>query len=187
MSGGGGGLAPHLFGRRTTNLTRTPTSTPTPHPRARAGDEPETKSYLDREPWRPGPPHTGPGVQTNEVITSQYTAVNFLFLNLWKQFKRPANCYFLFISCLQCVKAVSITNGVPTTLLPLLFVLAVTALKDAIEDFNRHRADDVENNRTTHVVGKGAEVHHAHSLPWRDVKVGDIVLVKVRALVGAFD
>jgi hypothetical protein len=35
------------------------------------------------------------------------------------------------------VQAVSITNGVPTTLLPLLFVLFVTALKDAIEDFNR--------------------------------------------------
>lgn len=30
-------------------------------------------------------------MQTNEVITSQYTALNFLFLNLWKQFKRPAN------------------------------------------------------------------------------------------------
>lgn len=104
------------------------------------GDEAESKAHLDREPWRPGPPHTGPGTQTNEVITSQYTAFNFLFLNLWKQFKRPANVYFLGICILQCIRAVSITNGIPTTLLPLLFVLAVTALKDAIEDFNRHRA-----------------------------------------------
>ncbi len=107
------------------------------------------------------------------------TQANFLFLNLWKQFKRPANCYFLFISCLQCVRAVSITGGIPTTLLPLLFVLTVTALKDAVEDFNRHRADDTENNRTTHVVTK-AEVHHARSVPWREVKVGDVLLVKVR-------
>lgn len=143
------------------------------------GDEPGTKSCLSREPWRPGPPHTGPGVQTNEVITSQYTASTFLVLNLWKQFKRPANVYFLFISCLQCIRAVSITNGVPTTLLPLLFVLAVTALKDAIEDFNRHRADDVENNRTTHVVSNKGDVHHARAVPWREVKVGDVVLVKV--------
>ena len=180
------------------------------------GDEAESKAHLDREPWRPGPPHTGPGTQTNEVITSQYTAFNFLFLNLWKQFKRPANVYFLGICILQCIRAVSITNGIPTTLLPLLFVLAVTALKDAIEDFNRHRAgtffrsgrtrytsytkwtgqntslfhtpivaafpfphtDDVENNRVTHVVTT-AEVHHARPIPWREVKVGDVVLVKV--------
>lgn len=46
----------------------------------------------------------------------------------------------MFICCLQCIRAVSITNGIPTTLLPLLFVLAVTALKDAVEDYNRHRA-----------------------------------------------
>ena len=52
------------------------------------GEEAETKDHLDREPWRPGPPHTGPGVQTNEVITSTYTVYNFLFLNLLKQFKR---------------------------------------------------------------------------------------------------
>jgi hypothetical protein len=95
------------------------------------------------------------------VVTSQYTVHDFLFKNLWKQFHRPANVYFLFISGLQCIKvrgfgdpvrqatlaaqsrswsleqAVSITNGVPTTLLPLVFVLTVTALKDAIEDFNR--------------------------------------------------
>jgi magnesium-transporting ATPase (P-type) len=58
-------------------------------------------------------------------------------------------------------------------------VLAVTALKDAIEDFNRHRADDTENNRTTHVVSK-AEVHHARPIPWRELRVGDVVLIKVR-------
>jgi hypothetical protein len=39
--------------------------------------------------------------------------------------------------CSDGDQAVSITGGVPTTLLPLLFVLFVTALKDAIEDFNR--------------------------------------------------
>lgn len=137
-----------------------------------AGDDLGTKDSLEEEPYRPGPPSTGPGIQTNEVVTSQYTWQNFIFKNLWKQFHRPANVYFLFISGLQCIKvrerereaaacltnpgagqslttpssfltractrqAVSITGGVPTTILPLLFVLFVTALKDAIEDFNR--------------------------------------------------
>jgi hypothetical protein len=70
----------------------------------RVGDDVGTKDALDEEPRRPGPPVTGPGVQHNEVITSQYTVQNFIFKNLWKQFHRPANCYFLFISGLQCIK-----------------------------------------------------------------------------------
>ena len=151
------------------------------------GDEAATKAKLQQEPWRPGPPHTGPGHPTNEVITSVYTTYDFLPRNLLKQFRRPANVYFLFISILQCIKAVSITNGIPTTALPLAFVLFVTAVKDAIEDFNRHRADRVENNRHTHVLTrqKQWDLHHAHPVLWHNVKVGDIVVMQNRELIPA--
>lgn len=36
----------------------------------------------------------------------------------------------------------------------------------------------------THVVTK-AEVHHARAIPWREVKVGDVVLIKNRELIPA--
>ena len=38
---------------------------------------------------------------TNEITTSHYTPSNFLVKNLWQQFQRAANIYFLVIGCLQ--------------------------------------------------------------------------------------
>ncbi len=57
---------------------------------------------------------------------TQYTFFNFPLKNLWEQFHRPANVYFLGISILQTIKAISITNGTPTTLAPLVAVLVVS-------------------------------------------------------------
>lgn len=41
------------------------------------------------------------GTTNNTVVTSLYTCWNFIPLNLWKQFQRRQNVYFLFISVLQ--------------------------------------------------------------------------------------
>ncbi|CAM9436840.1 unnamed protein product, partial [Scytosiphon promiscuus] len=111
------------------------------------GDDTKNEQSLSKEPHRVGPPATGPGHMTNEVVTSKYTAVNFMVKNLWEQFHRPANVYFLGISILQCIKAISITGGTPTTLAPLTAVLIATSTKDGIEDFSRHQADAQENSR----------------------------------------
>lgn len=53
-----------------------------------------------------------------------------------------ANVYFLFIMVLQIIPPISITSGQPAILLPLLFVCAVSAVKDLFEDIKRHNADD---------------------------------------------
>ena len=45
------------------------------------------------------------------------------------------------------IPQISITNGQPTILLPLMFVITVSAVKDIFEDMKRHRADNVENVR----------------------------------------
>lgn len=63
----------------------------------------------------------------SKIPAKQYTAINFAVKNLWEQFHRPANVYFLGISILQCIEAISITNGTPTTLAPLTAVLIVSA------------------------------------------------------------
>lgn len=60
----------------------------------------------------------------------KYTAINFAVKNLWEQFHRPANVYFLGISILQCIEAISITGGTPTTLAPLTAVLIVSGQQD---------------------------------------------------------
>ena len=78
----------------------------------------------------------------NSIRTSKYTALTFLPKNLFEQFSKMANVYFLFIMVLQIIPQISITGGQPAILLPLLFVCAVSGVKDLFEDIKRHRADD---------------------------------------------
>jgi len=77
----------------------------------------------------------------NKIITSKYTKYTFLPKNLFEQFSKMANVYFLFILVLQVIPPISISGGQPTIILPLLFVIAVSALKDMSEDYSRHKSD----------------------------------------------
>lgn len=84
-----------------------------------------------------------------------------------------ANVYFLFIMVLQIIPQISITGGQPAILLPLMFVCAVSAVKDLFEDIKRHRADDQENNRKTLVLN--LKTGKFESKQWKEIRVGDIV------------
>ncbi|EFA74548.1 P-type ATPase [Heterostelium album PN500] len=116
----------------------------------------------------------------NVVTTSKYSIITFLPKNLIEQFSRLANFYFLIISAIQIIPGISPT-GQFTTLGPLLVVLAITAIKEAYEDFRRHQQDDrVNYSRTEILVGnKFKEIY------WRDLKVGDIVRVSNRQYIPA--
>ena len=81
----------------------------------------------------------------NVFITSKYTPWNFLFINLFEQFSRVANFVFLLVTLVQLIPGVSPFN-IWSTLLPLIFILLVTAIKEAWEDYLRHKADKITNN-----------------------------------------
>ena len=89
--------------------------------------------------------------RNNNVRTNKYTKYNFLPLNLFVQFSKVANIYFLFICAMQCIKTISISQGRPATALPLAFVVFASMAKDAWEDYQRYKADNEENNYTAHV------------------------------------
>ncbi|XP_071786477.1 probable phospholipid-transporting ATPase IA isoform X3 [Asterias amurensis] len=108
----------------------------------------------------------------NEVNTGKYSLVTFLPKFLFEQFRRYANVFFLFIALLQQIPGVSPT-GKFTTMFPLLFILFVSAIKEIIEDFKRHRADDEVNNRKILVLRCGIWMR----IPWVELAVGDIVKV----------
>jgi hypothetical protein len=78
----------------------------------------------------------------NKIRTSKYAAVTFIPLNLLNQFRKMANCYFLLITFMQCIRRISITNGKPVMAMPLCFVVVVSMIKDAYEDYKRHISDD---------------------------------------------
>uniref|UniRef100_A0A803Y5V6 Phospholipid-transporting ATPase n=1 Tax=Meleagris gallopavo TaxID=9103 RepID=A0A803Y5V6_MELGA len=73
---------------------------------------------------------------SNSIKTSKYNFFTFLPLNLFEQFQRIANAYFLFLLILQLIPQIS---SLPwfTTVVPLVLVLAVSGVKDAIDDFVR--------------------------------------------------
>ncbi|XP_026213838.1 probable phospholipid-transporting ATPase IA isoform X4 [Anabas testudineus] len=108
----------------------------------------------------------------NRVSTAKYNVLTFLPRFLYSQFRRAANAFFLFIALLQQIPDVSPT-GRWTTLVPLLFILIVAAVKEIIEDLKRHKADNVVNKKECQVLRNGAwEIVH-----WEKVEVGDIVRV----------
>uniref|UniRef100_A0A8C9MVB2 Phospholipid-transporting ATPase n=1 Tax=Serinus canaria TaxID=9135 RepID=A0A8C9MVB2_SERCA len=106
----------------------------------------------------------------NHVSTAKYNIITFLPRFLYSQFRRAANAFFLFIALLQQIPDVSPT-GRYTTLVPLLFILAVAAVKEIIEDIKRHKADNAVNKKQTQVFFQ--------------VDVGDIVIIKGKEYIPA--
>lgn len=46
---------------------------------------------------------------------------------------------------MQMVEKISISSGTPVMALPLSFVVALSMIKDAYEDYKRHKSDKSEN------------------------------------------
>ncbi|GBP72846.1 Phospholipid-transporting ATPase IB [Eumeta japonica] len=99
---------------------------------------------------------------------------SFVPLFLFEQFRRYSNCFFLLIALLQQIPEVSPT-GRWTTLTPLVLILSVSALKEIVEDFKRHRADDETNRRKVDVLRPGSV--HWTRIRWEHLRIGDICKV----------
>lgn len=127
----------------------------------------------------------------NVIRSSKYTAWNFIPRQLFAQFSKLANFYFLCISILQMIPGLS-TTGSYTTIIPLLFFVCISMVKEGYEDMRRYKLDKAENNRATQVlhayrpVTTGAEqgktedsiaegpIHWA-PVKWQSLQVGDVV------------
>mmetsp|Transcript_12746 Transcript_12746/g.19092 ORF Transcript_12746/g.19092 Transcript_12746/m.19092 type:complete len:1460 (+) Transcript_12746:82-4461(+) len=79
---------------------------------------------------------------TNVVITSRYKWWNFLVLNLWDQFHEVSNIYFLFVGFLQVWGPISTTQGIPDIYIPLSFILTVSGVRAALDDYAKHKEDN---------------------------------------------
>ena len=70
-----------------------------------------------------------------------------------------ANAYFLFMTALQLVPGLGDLYGAATTLMPLLLIVAISALKDAFEDNKRRKSDTEENKTLFTVAPRGQQAH----------------------------
>lgn len=84
----------------------------------------------------------------NKIRTTKYTLLSFIPKNLLEQFHRVANLYFIFIVLLNWFID---AFGKEIAMIPVLFVLGVTAIKDLFEDRRRRASDNRINNSTCRV------------------------------------
>ncbi|TKA29747.1 hypothetical protein B0A50_03110 [Salinomyces thailandicus] len=109
----------------------------------------------------------------NHVSTAKYNIATFLPKFLFEQFSKYANLFFLFTAILQQIPNISPTNRY-TTIVPLGIVIAVSAIKEMVED-NRRKSSDSQLNRSPAKVLRGTRFE---DIKWIDVRVGDVVRVE---------
>lgn len=108
----------------------------------------------------------------NKIRTAKYTPLSFVPKNLWFQFQNVANIFFLFLVILVIFP---IFGGVNPGLsaVPLIFIITVTAIKDAIEDYRRTVLDIELNNAPVHrLCGEwnNVNVKEDNISTWRKIK-----------------
>nr|XP_061790612.1 phospholipid-transporting ATPase IC-like [Nerophis lumbriciformis] len=108
----------------------------------------------------------------NQVRSYKYTALTFLPMNLFEQFQRAANLYFLFMMVLQCVPIISSVQWY-ISIIPMILILSVRGAKDLINDMARRRSDSEVNSRPCDVLISQRFI----TAQWKDVCVGDIVRI----------
>ncbi|KAM3140134.1 hypothetical protein pb186bvf_007687 [Paramecium bursaria] len=105
----------------------------------------------------------------NKIRTSKYEWWNFLPKNLFGQLQKPANIFFICIAVLQSIKLISLTNGQPLILIPLIIMMIVSMFKDNKEDQKRKDGDQKENENLTEIEG--------NQVKWQDLYVGQIIKI----------
>uniref|UniRef100_A0A8C6TG49 Phospholipid-transporting ATPase n=1 Tax=Neogobius melanostomus TaxID=47308 RepID=A0A8C6TG49_9GOBI len=118
----------------------------------------------------------------NKIKTTKYTLLSFLPKNLFEQFHRFANVYFVFIALLNFVPVVNAFQP-ELALAPVVFILSVTAIKDLWEDYRRHRSDK-EINHMDCLVYSRAERRYVE-IYWKELRVGDFVRLRCNEILPA--
>lgn len=107
----------------------------------------------------------------NKIRTAKYTPLSFIPKDLWFQFQNIANLYFLFIIILGFFPIFGVTDpGLNAT--PLIVIIVLTAIKDAIEDWRRTVQDAQLNNSPVYRLTEWVNVNASEDKvsAWRRFK-----------------
>ncbi|XP_015266055.1 PREDICTED: phospholipid-transporting ATPase IK, partial [Gekko japonicus] len=114
----------------------------------------------------------------NSIKTAKYNVLTFLPLNLYEQFHRVANLYFLHVILLQSIPEIS-TLPWFALLFPISILLSIRGIRDLIDDIARHRSDGEINSRPCEILTGG----RFRKKQWKDIHVGDIVCLRKDSFV----
>uniref|UniRef100_A0A4W5PKQ9 Phospholipid-transporting ATPase n=1 Tax=Hucho hucho TaxID=62062 RepID=A0A4W5PKQ9_9TELE len=122
--------------------------------------------------------------EDNKVTTTKYSFLSFIPKNLFEQLHRVANIYFIFLAALNFVPVVNAFQP-EISIIPILLVLTVTAVKDLWEDYRRHKSDKFING----LLSCGLFYHRKQQTyvdqRWQDVHVGDFVRLSCNEIIPA--
>uniref|UniRef100_A0AAQ6AFB0 Phospholipid-transporting ATPase n=2 Tax=Amphiprion ocellaris TaxID=80972 RepID=A0AAQ6AFB0_AMPOC len=118
----------------------------------------------------------------NKIRTTKYSLLSFLPKNLFEQLHRFANVYFIFLAALNFVPVVEAFQP-EISLIPIILVLSVTAVKDIWEDYCRFKVDHLINRLLCHVYCSTQKTYVDKC--WMDVRVGDFVRLSCNEIIPA--
>ena len=111
-------------------------------------------------------------ISNNRISTTKYNYLTFLPKGLLLQFTRLPNIFFLFTAIIQSIPVISPLTSL-TAIIPLIFVLGVSMIREFIEDWSRKNYDDL-NNKEEVIVFRDGSFKKDHS---QSLRIGEIIIV----------
>ncbi|KAK7898453.1 hypothetical protein WMY93_019306 [Mugilogobius chulae] len=109
----------------------------------------------------------------NGIKNQKYNIITFVPGVLYQQFKFFLNLYFLIVACSQFVPSLKI-GYLYTYWAPLGFVLAVTMVREAVDEVRRYQRDKEMNSQLYTKLTVRGKVQVKSS----DIQVGDLIIVE---------
>ncbi|XP_048385422.1 probable phospholipid-transporting ATPase IIB isoform X2 [Stegostoma tigrinum] len=109
----------------------------------------------------------------NAIKNQKYNIFTFVPGVLYQQFKFFLNLYFLVVSCSQFVPSLKI-GYLYTYWAPLGFVMAVTIVREALDEFRRYQRDEEMNSQLYSKLTIRGKMQVKSS----DIQVGDLIIVE---------
>ncbi|KAJ3018596.1 hypothetical protein HKX48_002791 [Thoreauomyces humboldtii] len=118
----------------------------------------------------------------NMIQTAKYTILTFLPKNLFEQFRRLANLYFLIMVIMQVFPMFGVASPILAAM-PLIVIMSITGVKDGFEDYRRHKTDETVNFAQTQTLQNWKNVNRVDCRSWRDIfSFGKLNAIRVEPL-----
>ena len=119
-------------------------------------------------------------LKKNKISTTKYNIFTFLPKGLLLQFTRLPNIFFLFTAVIQSIPIISPLTSL-TAIIPLIFVLGVSLIREFLEDWSRKNYDDM-NNKDEVIVFRDGRFQTSFS---ETLRYGEVILVTEGKIIPA--
>ncbi|KAF9764523.1 Phospholipid-transporting ATPase tat-1 [Nosema granulosis] len=113
----------------------------------------------------------------NRIVTSKYNKYTFFPLNAYHQWSKPSNMFFLLTLVLLAIPQISPFNPY-TYLLAFCLVTGTSMIKDGVEDYRKHKQDDIINHKRSNIVEFSDGSFSLREINVEDLEVGNFVVIE---------